>query len=57
MVNILFFPSIKNSQPKGEQPVAEKYILVTLHRPSNVDDIENVKQLLNMFTKLAEKEK
>ncbi|MHB8336544.1 MAG: non-hydrolyzing UDP-N-acetylglucosamine 2-epimerase [Ignavibacteriaceae bacterium] len=37
------------------QPTA--YILVTLHRPSNVDDVENVKQIINMLNKLSEKRK
>jgi len=34
-----------------------KFILVTLHRPSNVDDIENLKQIINLLNKLAEKRK
>jgi len=33
------------------------YILITLHRPSNVDDIENLKQIINLLNKLAEKRK
>ncbi len=33
------------------------FILVTLHRPSNVDDIEYVKQIINLLNKLAEKRK
>ena len=39
-----------NLQPKS-------YILVTLHRPSNVDDDENVKLVFNLLNKLAEKRK
>ena len=34
-----------------------KFILVTLHRPSNVDDEENVKQIFNLLNNLAEKRK
>ena len=33
------------------------YILVTLHRPSNVDNEENVKQVFNLLNKLSEKRK
>lgn len=32
----------------------ENYILSTFHRPSNVDDIESLKQILEMFYELAE---
>ena len=33
------------------------YILVTLHRPTNVDDIENVEHIIRLLNKLAEKRK
>ena len=34
-----------------------KFVLVTFHRPSNVDDIENVKKIIDLLNKLAEKRK
>jgi UDP-N-acetylglucosamine 2-epimerase (non-hydrolysing) len=33
------------------------YVLATLHRPSNVDNFENIKQILSMLNKLAETRK
>lgn len=35
----------------------EKYILVTLHRPSNVDDAENLKEIMNFLNETAKKRK
>jgi UDP-N-acetylglucosamine 2-epimerase (non-hydrolysing) len=34
-----------------------KYIIVTMHRPSNVDSIEKLKELLKMLNRIAEKRK
>jgi UDP-N-acetylglucosamine 2-epimerase (non-hydrolysing) len=36
---------------------AERYILVTMHRPSNVDDKEKLSELLKMLNRLADKRK
>jgi len=36
---------------------AKPYILVTMHRPSNVDDKEKLSELLKMLNRLAEKRK
>ena len=35
----------------------EKYILVTLHRPSNVDNAENLKGIMNFLKETAKKRK
>lgn len=35
----------------------EKYILVTLHRPSNVDDAENLKEIMNFLKATAKRRK
>ncbi|MCF8357023.1 MAG: UDP-N-acetylglucosamine 2-epimerase (non-hydrolyzing) [Melioribacteraceae bacterium] len=34
-----------------------EYVLVTLHRPSNVDDIDQLKKLFNLLNKTAERRK
>jgi UDP-N-acetylglucosamine 2-epimerase (non-hydrolysing) len=34
---------------------SEKYMLVTLHRPSNVDDIDNVKRIMDFLKAISEK--
>ena len=32
----------------------DKFVLATIHRPSNVDDIYNLKELINIFKKISE---
>jgi UDP-N-acetylglucosamine 2-epimerase (non-hydrolysing) len=47
---IRLLPYAKERSPKG---IADRYALVTLHRPSNVDDIGWLKVLLDMFREIS----
>lgn len=51
----LLVPAKSELTDEAGQPT--NYILVTLHRPSNVDNEENVKEIINLLNKLAEKRK
>ena len=35
---------------------SKEYVLITLHRPSNVDDLDNLKEILDDFEELSKKE-
>lgn len=45
-----YLNKIKNSKILNELSITPKnYVLITLHRPSNVDDKNNLKKILNIF--------
>ncbi|MBI1837995.1 MAG: UDP-N-acetylglucosamine 2-epimerase (non-hydrolyzing) [Flavobacteriia bacterium] len=48
---VKFLPKIKNITPNFELP--NEYILVTLHRPSNVDNIENLMKIMIELIELS----
>ena len=47
---VRLLPYAMERLPKG---IPERYALVTLHRPSNVDDIDWLKSLLDMFLEIS----
>jgi UDP-N-acetylglucosamine 2-epimerase (non-hydrolysing) len=61
LVGNIMIDSLKKMQPKArEQPILtqsgvtkDQYALLTLHRPSNVDDPQTLLRLLNLFAELA----
>jgi UDP-N-acetylglucosamine 2-epimerase (non-hydrolysing) len=53
-----YLPKAKKSNVNSRFGIQKSnYILVTLHRPSNVDSLENVRQILILLNNLAEKRK
>jgi UDP-N-acetylglucosamine 2-epimerase (non-hydrolysing) len=50
---IKFLPAIENTPLQFDIP--QKYILVTLHRPSNVDDSNQLKSILEIIQEIAKK--
>jgi len=54
---INFLPKAESSQILKRYGLSNKnYILVTMHRPSNVDNKENLKELISLLSKLAKKQ-
>ncbi|MBM4175165.1 MAG: UDP-N-acetylglucosamine 2-epimerase (non-hydrolyzing) [Ignavibacteria bacterium] len=52
---INYLPKIDRSKILTEMSLASReYIVVTLHRPSNVDDPSNIKEIFSQFSSLAE---
>lgn len=55
---IYFLPRTKNSNILSLLNVDnEKYVLATLHRPSNVDEKQQLKAIINLLNKIGEKRK
>jgi UDP-N-acetylglucosamine 2-epimerase (non-hydrolysing) len=55
---IHYLPKIELSDILGRMNTgAEKYILVTFHRPSNVDEPATLKEVVSLLTELSEKAK
>lgn len=53
---IHYLPKIENSQVLSELGLKPKeYVVVTLHRPSNVDNPQNLISIFEQFKKIAEK--
>lgn len=53
-----FKPKVKNSKIHEEYNLdLDKYVLVTLHRPSNVDNKEQLIKLIDLLNSIAEKRK
>ncbi len=53
-----FKPKVANSKIHGEYGLElNKYVLVTLHRPSNVDSEEQLIKLIDLLNSIAEKRK
>ena len=49
---VRFLPAARNSPANG---FPERFALVTLHRPSNVDDRENLQKILNALIEVSER--
>jgi len=55
---VYYLPKIKNSSILDEMNLQPNdFVLVTLHRPSNVDEKEPLEKLVRFFNKIAEKRK
>lgn len=55
---VYFKPKVVNSKIYSEYDLEQnKYVLVTLHRPSNVDSKEQLTKLINLLNVIAEKRK
>ena len=52
-----FMPKIEKSNIAKELNIFTNYVLVTLHRPSNVDRKENLKNLVEFFNRIADDNK
>lgn len=52
---VAFKKEINQSQILNKLKVKRKYIVITIHRPSNVDNIEGLKKLHQLFLELSKK--
>ena len=52
---VAFKKEIDQSQILNKLKVKRKYIVITIHRPSNVDNIEGLKKLHQLFLELSKK--
>lgn len=52
---IAYEPNIDKSDVKTFLGIDDDFVLITLHRPSNVDNPENLQRIINLICQIAEK--